>query len=216
MTVSPRAAKGETGGASAGDTSPAPTRAGLLAGRNFVEVRFSGSGGQGVLLMGMILAVAANYDRRSVVQTESYGPEARGGYSRSDVIISDHPIDYPMLDRADLLVALSQDSVDGYVRSLRRDGILIYDSGKITSPPAFPGITMSAPFTRLAKEETGRPQTANVLTLGAVVGVTGIVSVQSLQTAVMEVVPKGTEELNGKALAKGLAIDPAHWHVTGD
>ena len=95
----------------------APARVGLLADRKFVEVRFGGSGGQGVVLMGMILAVAANCDQRCVVQTELYGPEARGGFSRSDVIISDDPIDYPKLDNADVLVALSQDSANASVGS---------------------------------------------------------------------------------------------------
>ncbi|OFW61276.1 MAG: hypothetical protein A2133_10855 [Actinobacteria bacterium RBG_16_64_13] len=163
--------------------------------------------------MGLILAVAANHDHRCVVQTESYGPEARGGHSRSDVIISDTAIDYPTLDSADLLVALSQEAADGYTRSLRREGILMYDSGKVTNPPSFPGMTIGVPFTRLATEETGRPQTTNVLTLGAVVGITGVVSVESLTKAVMEAVPAGTTEVNARALARGLALDYAEWMV---
>jgi 2-oxoglutarate ferredoxin oxidoreductase subunit gamma len=199
--------------APAADTAPAPARAGLLADRDFVEVRFSGSGGQGLLLMGIILAVAANHDHRCVVQTESYGPEARGGHSRSDVIISDQPIDYPKLDHADLLVALSQESANGYTHTLRREGILIYDSGKVTNPPAFAGRSIGMPFTRLATEETGRLQTTNVLTLGAVVGITGVVSIESLRKAVMEAVPAGTAEVNGRALTRGLALDPADWRV---
>ena len=187
---------------------PAPSRSGLLADRDFIEVRFGGSGGQGVLLMGVILAVAANRDHRCVVQTESYGPEARGGYSRSDVIISDQPIDYPKLDSADLLVALSQDSVNGYLKSLRRNGVLIYDCGRIPSPPAFAGTSIGVPFSKLAKEEIGRIQTTNVLALGAVVSLTGIVSTDSIRKAVIEAVPAGTEEINAKALARGLTVEP--------
>jgi 2-oxoglutarate ferredoxin oxidoreductase subunit gamma len=198
-----------------GETAPVPARVGLLADRDFIEVRFGGSGGQGVVLMGIILAVAANHDRRIVVQTESYGPEARGGYSRSDVLISNNPIDYPKLDRADLLVALSQDSADGYVLTLRKDGILIYDTEKVADPPAFAGPSFGVPFTRLAKEETGRSQTTNVLTLGAVVGITGVVSVESIRRAVLEAVPAGTKEVNSKALLKGLSLDPAEWRVSG-
>jgi 2-oxoglutarate ferredoxin oxidoreductase subunit gamma len=181
-------------------------RAGLLADRTFVEVRFGGSGGQGVLLMGVILALAADHDRRFVVQTESYGPEARGGSSRSDVIISDEPVDYPNVDQADVLVALSQDAADAYTPSLREGGILIYDSEKVTTPPIFTGTTIGIPFTRLAKEETGRVQTTNVLALGAVVGITGVVSMESLCTAALETVPAGTQEVNGKALDKGLTL----------
>jgi 2-oxoglutarate ferredoxin oxidoreductase subunit gamma len=188
-----------------------PARLGLLADRHFVEVRFGGSGGQGVVLMGIILATAANHDCRCVVQTESYGPEARGGYSRSDVIISDDLIDYPKLDCADLLVALSQDSANGYTATLRPAGVLIYDSEKVVTPPVFAGRSIGVPFTRLAKEETGRAQAANVVALGAVVGITGIVSVESIEKAVSEAVPAGTKEANCRALARGLAIDPREW-----
>jgi 2-oxoglutarate ferredoxin oxidoreductase subunit gamma len=161
------------------------------------------------VLMGIILATAANYDGRCVVQTESYGPEARGGYSRSDVIISNDPIDYPKLVQVDLLVALSQDSVSAYLKTLHEDGILIYDSDKVITPPVFTGTMIGIPLTHMAKEETGRAQTANVLTLGAVVGITGVVSVNSIRKAVFEEVPAGTQELNGRALARGLAIDLA-------
>ena len=195
------------------EPSPALVRTGVLADRDFVEVRFGGSGGQGVVLMGIILATAANYDHRCVVQTESYGPEARGGYSRSDVIISNDPIDYPKLVKIDLLVALSQDAADAYVKTLQKNGVLIYDCEKVTTIPAFAGKTIGVPFSRIAKEEIGKAQTANVLTLGAVVGITGIVSVESIQRAVLEEVPAGTQELNSRALARGLAIDQSEWQA---
>jgi 2-oxoglutarate ferredoxin oxidoreductase subunit gamma len=187
-------------------------RTGILADRDFLEVRFGGSGGQGVVLMGIILATAANYDRRCVVQTESYGPEARGGYSRSDVIISNDPIDYPKLVDVDLLVTLSQESANAYAETLHKDGILIYDSGKVTTPPFITGTMIGLPFTDMAKEDTGRAQTANVLALGAVVGISGVVSVEAIRRATLEEVPAGTQELNGRALDLGLAIDAAQWN----
>jgi 2-oxoglutarate ferredoxin oxidoreductase subunit gamma len=152
--------------------------------------------------------MAATRDHRQVVQTQSYGPEARGGYSRSDVIISDHAIDYPQLGAVDLLVALSQESASGYIGMLRPDGVFVYDSEKVIDPPAFGGHSYGVPFTRLAIEETGRAQTTNVLTLGGVVAITGVVSIDSLRRAVMEMVPKGTEQVNGRALARGLAVKP--------
>jgi 2-oxoglutarate ferredoxin oxidoreductase subunit gamma len=183
------------------------SRTGLLASRELVEVRFGGSGGQGVILMGVILAMAGARDHRYVVQTQSYGPEARGGYSRSDVIISDSPIDYPELDRADLLVVLSQAAADEYAALLRPDGVLVYDSEYVAAVPSFKGDRFGMPFTRLALEETGRAQTANILTLGAVVGLTGVVTPESLRKAVLATVPAGTEELNSKAVARGLALD---------
>jgi 2-oxoglutarate ferredoxin oxidoreductase subunit gamma len=186
-------------------------RAGLLADRDSIEVRIGGSGGQGVVLMGIILATAANHDGRNVVQTESYGPEARGGYSRSDVIIANDPIDYPKLVQADLLVALSQEAANAYVDGVAKEGVFIYDSDNVTTPPHFKGTSIGIPFTRLAKEETGRVQTTNVLALGAVVGITGIVSVQSIHQAALEEVPAGTQELNGQALTRGLAVDQSEW-----
>ncbi len=195
-----QAARAERARASAVD------RTGLLAGRDLVQVRFGGSGGQGVILMGVILAMAGARDHRFVVQTQSYGPEARGGYSRSDVIISDAQIDYPELEHADLLVALNQASADEYIRVLRSDGVLVYDSENVTAVPPFKGEQFGIPFTRLAFEETGRKQTANILTLGAVAGITGVVTAESLRKAVLVMVPAGTEEINSKALARGLAL----------
>jgi 2-oxoglutarate ferredoxin oxidoreductase subunit gamma len=191
-------------------------RAGLLADRDLVEVRFGGSGGQGVILMGVILAMAGTRDHRYVVQTQSYGPEARGGYSRSDVIISRNPVDYPELEEADLLVVLSQAAADEYVGLLRSDGVLVYDSENVGTLPQFAGRRFGIPFTRLAAEETGRAQTANILTLGAVAGITGVVTTGSLRKAVLAMVPAGTEELNTKALARGLALDAAEWCDVAD
>jgi 2-oxoglutarate ferredoxin oxidoreductase subunit gamma len=196
--------------------STAVHRTGLLAARERVEVRFGGSGGQGVILMGVILAMAGARDHRYVVQTQSYGPEARGGYSRSDVIISDSAIDYPELEQADVLVALSQAAADEYIGILRPDGVLVYDSENVTAVPSFKGDSFGLPFTRLAFEETGRTQTANILTLGAVAGITGVVTTESLRKAVLVMVPGGTEEINAKALARGLALDAAEWRGAAD
>lgn len=185
--------------------------AGLLAGREFVEVRFGGSGGQGVILMGVILAVAATRDHRYVIQTQSYGPEARGGYSRSDVIISNRPVDYPQLLGIDLLVVLSDEAAHHYVPALRATGIFLFDSDEVRDPPLVPGATYGVPFTRLALEVTGRAQTANILTLGAVVGLTGVVGAASLEQSVLGMVPPGTEELNVAAMRRGLELSGEEW-----
>lgn len=192
---------------------PAPARSGLLAERRFVEIRLGGSGGQGVVLMGVILAEAADLDRRCVVNTESYGPEARGGYSRSDVIISDDPIDYPKLQKADVLLALSQAAAVQYVPTLDPGGIFIYDSELVSEPPAFRGMTFAVPMQRIAKQATGRPQTTNVVALAVLVKITGVVSVESARRAVWETVPSGTEEMNLKAFSAGLAIEPEQYRL---
>lgn len=178
-----------------------------LAGREFLEVRFGGSGGQGVILMGVILATAATLDGRHVVQTQSYGPEARGGYSRSDVIVANHPIDYPELIGIDLLVALSDEAAHHYVELLRSGGVFIYDSEQAPDPPAVRGTSFGVPFSSLAMQVTGRVQTANILTLGAVAGLTDIVTRASLEKAVSGMVPPGTEELNLRAVRAGFDVE---------
>ena len=194
---------------------PSPARSGLLAARDFVEIRFGGTGEQGVIMVGVVLAMAATRDHRYVVQTQTYGLEARGGYGHSDVIISDRPIDYPELQSADLLVTLSQDAADGYASLLTPESIFIYDPEEVTVPPRFSGTSLAIPLTRLAREEVGEIDTApNVLTLGAVVGITGVVSGESLRKAVMATVPPGTEEASARVLAAGLALDPTPWIVS--
>jgi len=203
-----------TGAAAAAPTATGtPESAGLLAGRDFVEVRFGGSGGQGVILMGVILALAATRDHRHVIQTQSYGPEARGGYSRSDVIISNRPVDYPQLLGIDLLVALSAEAGHRYAGMLRRSGVFIFDSDEMPDPQHVSCPRYGVPFTRLAQEVTGRSQTANILTLGAVVGLTGVVSAASLEQSVLGMVPAGTEEPNLAALHRGLSLQPEEWQV---
>jgi len=119
------------------------------------------------------------------------------------------------VERADLLVAMSQPAATQYIGSLREEGIFIYDSESVTEPPLFRGTTFAVPFARMALEETGRKQTTNILALGAVATITGIVLADSLRKAVMGKVPPGTEELNSRALARGLALDPAEWQRGG-
>lgn len=180
-----------------------------LAGSDFVEIRFGGSGGQGVILMGVILAVAATRDRRFVVQTQSYGPEARGGYSRSDVIIARGPVAYPQLIGIDLLVALSAEASRRYLGELRRSGIFVYDSEKVSEPGQTAAASFGIPFARVALEATGKAQTTNIVTLGAVVGLTEVVSRQALEKSVMGMVPPGTEELNLTAMHAGFEAGAA-------
>jgi 2-oxoglutarate ferredoxin oxidoreductase subunit gamma len=193
-------------------SGPAPTRIGLLAARDFLEVRFGGTGEQGVILMGVVLAMAATRDHRYVAQTQTYGLEERGGHGHSDVIISDNPVDYPELQAADLVVAFCQDAADGYVSLLRRDGVFIFDSENVFEPPQFEGTSFGIPFTRLAIEATGqKDMTPDVFALGAVVGITGVVSEESLQKAVTGVVTTSLRNASKKALARGLALESRDW-----
>lgn len=168
-----------------------------------IEVRLAGEGGQGLILAGVILAEAAVvYDGLQATQTQSYGPEARGGASKSEVVISQHEIDYPKVLEADYLLAMSQEGCDKYVGNLRRGGTLIVDSGHVKRLP-LGREAIEAPISEIAETATGRRITANVAALGVLVGVTGIVSRKALEAAVRARAPKGTEEVNAKALAAG-------------
>ena len=166
------------------------------------EIRLAGEGGQGMILAGIILAeAAAMHDDKYAVQTQSYGPEARGGASKAEVIIDSDEIDYPEVINADVLVALSQEACDKYAANLKKDGLLIVDSEKVGRVPFSSAVKV--PISRLALEATGKTITANVVALGLLVGLTGVVSPQALEKAVVARAPKGTEEFNRVALAKG-------------
>jgi 2-oxoglutarate ferredoxin oxidoreductase subunit gamma len=169
------------------------------------EIRLAGEGGQGMILAGIILAeAAAIYDNLNAVQTQSYGPEARGGASKAEVVIGAQEIDYPEVINADALVVLSQEACDKYASNLKKNGLLIVDEekvGRITFPNVF-----KAPITRLAQEATGKSITANVVALGVLVGLTGVVSREAIEKAVAARAPKGTEDLNRKALQVGLSV----------
>ncbi len=167
------------------------------------EIRLSGSGGQGLILMGIILAEAIGiYDGKYVAQTQSYGPEARGGSSKSEVIVSDEEIDYPKAMKLDLLLAMNQKSCDEFYPDLKPDGLLIVDSTFVTqlpTPKAF-----QVPFTRIARETFRREVVANIIALGALSQLSPIVSAKAVESAVLARVPKGTEKLNRDALKAGM------------
>jgi 2-oxoglutarate ferredoxin oxidoreductase subunit gamma len=154
-----------------------------------------------MITAGVLLAEAAVRDGKEVVQSQSYGPEARGGASRAEVIISDHEIYYPKVIDADVLLCMSQQACDRYADQLKEHGLLILDEDHVTRAPTTKA--MRASITALARKVTGRQITANVTALGLLVGLTEVVSREALEAAVRDRVPKGTEELNMKALAAG-------------
>ncbi len=169
------------------------------------EIRLSGYGGQGIVLAGIILAEAAGiYDGKFVCQSQSYGPEARGGASKSEVIISDEEIDYPKAIKPDVLLAMSQNACDAYFFDLKPNGLLIVDSTFVRQVPTSKVIAL--PFTATARKELGKEMVANVISLGALVYLSGAVSLKSLEAALIKRAPEGTEELNLKAMALGIQM----------
>jgi len=169
------------------------------------EIMLTGSGGQGMILAGIILAKAGIRDGLHVTQTQSYGPEARGGASRAEVILDTESIDFPKVTQADVVLAMTQEAADKFVAKLRKGGTLIVDPLYVHTVPTVDGVVHSVPITQLAKEVTGRSVSANIVALGAMNAACGLVSAEALVEAVLESVPKGTEAANRKALEAGIA-----------
>ncbi|MCX7683524.1 MAG: 2-oxoacid:acceptor oxidoreductase family protein [Anaerolineae bacterium] len=165
------------------------------------EIILAGTGGQGAIFAGIILADAAARDGKNVVQTQSYGPEARGGASRSEIVISDEEIHYPKVLRPNIALCMSQEACDRYGHRLREGGLLILDADHVARSSTTRAVRV--PLAALARQATGKEIVANVVGLGVLVGLTGIVSRQALEAAVRDRAPAGTAELNLKALEAG-------------
>ncbi len=172
------------------------------------EIRLSGEGGQGIVLAGVILAeAAAIYDNKNATQTQVYGPESRGGASKAEVIISnEEEIDYPKAISVDLLLALTQAAADKYGHDLKPSGILVVDSSKVEKVPDGTFAVHRLPIIDTAKNAVGKAMVANIVSLGVIVGLSKVVSRESIERAVLDRVPKGTEELNRRALEAGFAL----------
>lgn len=170
------------------------------------EVRLSGSGGQGILLAGIILAEAALLEGKNAVQSQSYGPEARGGASKSEVIISEASIDYPKVTQPEVLMALTEEAYRKYGNGLREGSLVVLDAS-IKEADDIPGVRIiRAPIIESALEVLKRPIVANIIALGVLVGASQLVERSSIEQAVLNRVPKGTEELNRKALDLGFQL----------
>lgn len=168
------------------------------------EIRLAGEGGQGMILAGVILAeAAAVHDGLNAVQTQSYGPEARGGASRSEVIVAQGEVDYPKVMAADFLLCMSQEACDKFYTQVKEDGWILVDASNVTRIPSHRAVAL--PISDIAEETTGRRITASMVGLGLVGGLSGVVSQDALEKAVADRVPAGTEEINLKALAAGFA-----------
>ncbi len=166
------------------------------------EIRFSGLGGQGIITAAVILGRAASlYTEYHVVQTQSYGPEARGGASASAVIISDEPILYPKVINPKIFVIMSETAFQKYGTNIPEDAVMLIDPGYVCSRPKCRCVEV--PATQAAKEQLGKPVFANVVMLGGLLEAAGVVTYEALEHAVLDSVPKGTEEKNKQALAIG-------------
>lgn len=166
------------------------------------QIRLSGSGGQGVITAAIIMAEAAVAEGKEAVQSQSYGPEARGGASKAEVIIADKAIFHPKVTAPDIVLSMTQKAADKYYRDLKKDGLLIIDEDLVPNAPEFSNI-IKIPITRLAVEQLGKELFANMVALGALVKVVRIVSIDTIKASVAKRVPPATIEQNMKAIEIG-------------
>ena len=166
------------------------------------EIRLSGLGGQGILTLGRIMGEAlALHHGYQVAQTQSYGPEARGGASKSDLVVSGENISYPKPVGLDFLVSLSQEACNMYFRSLKPEGRLLVDTSLVTQTPS--NVFWGLPFTKLAKDKIGLAQTTNIVALGALTHILPFMNPTAVRKCLTSVLPPKILEINKKAFSLG-------------
>ena len=165
------------------------------------EIRLAGFGGQGIGLAGLILGKAVSlYDGYEAVMTLAYGPEARGGASSTNLVVADRPIDYPFVQEADILVALSQEAYTRFRDEAKPEAIVIIDEDLVQPSPK--DTCLKVPATKLA-EDLGRRIVANVVMLGFFTAATSLVERESIEDAIKSSVRENVIELNMKAFTVG-------------
>jgi len=170
------------------------------------EIRIAGLGGQGVVLAGQILGKAAVYDGLQAVQTQSYGAEARGSAAKSEVIISDQKIGFPMVRKSDILVAMSQTALDKHLKDLKEDGVLIIDEDMIKETPHLTAQIFKVAATKTAEIELESKMHANMVMLGTLTKITNIVTQKAVEKAIKDSFKAEAAEKNITAFRAGLNL----------
>lgn len=170
------------------------------------EIRLTGSGGQGVILATIILADIALQTGKYVAQSQSYGPEARGGLCKAEVIVSDKEIGYTKVMNPTLLLSLTQDSLNTYSKTIDENCILVADSSLTVNEGIKCKRLYQFPILACAKERVGKAFTANIVAVGLLCNILGFKDQAIIKETVLKYVPKGTEEINNKALDEGFNL----------
>ncbi len=169
-------------------------------------VRFGGFGGQGIVLSSVVLGLAAVYDSKYVCQRASYGAEARGGKCKSEVIISDEEISYPLIDHLQTLVIMSQQAFDSYLNELDPKGLLIVDSDMVKGVERRKDVEILSIPAAMTADALGNRIVANMIMLGTLQAKIGIVSKDSLKRSIRDSVAQRFVDLDLKALEEGESI----------
>lgn len=172
---------------------------------------FSGAGGQGVITAAIMIAeAAALYEGLTAVQSQSYGAEARGGATRSDVIISEKPILFPKVTQPNVLVCLTQQAYDKFSTIIRPGGLLLTDTRYVKVGKKVDARQVELPMYETVMAEIGKPIVFNICTLGAVLGLLSVVRPESVMEVIERRVPEKYVEMNRKALDIGMALGEPH------
>ena len=171
---------------------------------------FSGSGGQGIITAAVIFAEAAVlYENLNAVQSQAYGPEARGGATRSDVIISDSDINFPKVIQPNVLICLTQESYNRFYPIIRPGGLLITDRRFVKIHKKVDALQRELPMYQSVMDNIGRPIVFNICMLGAVIRLTEIVKPESIMNVLADRIPSSFLEMNQKALNVGMELAAA-------
>lgn len=171
-----------------------------------IELRLSGSGGQGVILIGIILAEAAINMGKNAIQSQSYGPEARGGASKSEIIVSDGEIYFTKVHKPNLFLALTQDSYDKYNKEVIPGGICVLDERIETGTEVVGREVYKLPILHTAVEVLKKPMVTNIVALGVLSEIMSTLDREHIEEAMLARIPRGTEEINKRAFAEGRAL----------
>lgn len=183
--------------------------------KNTTRLVLSGSGGQGVITAAIIIAeAAALYSGKNATQTQSYGAAARGGATRSDIIISEHNINYPGVIQPNILVTLTQNAYNSFAPIVRPGGLLLCDSKFVDIERKADAKTISLPMYEMVMEEIGKPIVYNICMLGALVGITELVEADAVMKVLQQRIPKGFLEMNEKAYEMGVTLGKEHQYRT--
>lgn len=171
-----------------------------------MELRLAGSGGQGVILATIILADAALSGGKNAVQSQSYGPEARGGMCKAEVIVDEEQIWFTKVQNPTFLLALTQEALDKYAQGISKDCLVMADATLEIPKCLKDNRVLSVPILDTAKDVVGKGFTANIVAVAAINAALSLVPFEVLKDAVLSRIPKGTEAINIKALEEGAKL----------
>jgi 2-oxoglutarate ferredoxin oxidoreductase subunit gamma len=171
------------------------------------RIVFSGSGGQGVITAAIILAkAAAIFEGKNAIQSQSYGAAARGGATRTDIVIADSEINFPKVIQPNILVSLTQESYNKFSPIIRPGGLLLVDSKYVTIGKKVDAKHRVLPMFDTVVKEIGKPIVFNICMLGALIGITKLIKPESILKVLETTIPKDFMEMNKKALAMGIKM----------